>query len=102
MPSRTEQPPIRMCLAADHARAVGLRHVSDAAATSRKYYVHPAVLDAYRDGRLWRFMSAHPRVDRPCPRTGLSAEERAVVALIGEAVLAAGKGKRAEPQRRAA
>lgn len=70
-------------------------------ATSRKYYIHPAVLDAYRDGRLWKFMGAHPKANRPPPHAGLSAEERAVVALLGEAA-GVKPSRRAEPQRRAA
>jgi DNA topoisomerase-1 len=51
-------------------------------ATSRKYYVHPAVLDAYRDGTLAEFMPTTPRPGRPAPRGGLLPEERAVLALL--------------------
>lgn len=51
-------------------------------ATCRKYYIHPLVLDCYREGRLPDLMNAHPRDERPVPRTGLSAEEKAVVDLL--------------------
>lgn len=50
-------------------------------ATSRKYYVHPAVLDAYRDGTLHDHIPA-VNPGRPAPRGGLSPEEKAVLALL--------------------
>jgi hypothetical protein len=46
-------------------------------------------------------MGTHPKADRPRPRAGLSPEERAVLALLGEAA-GVKQGRRAEPQRRAA
>ena len=74
-------------------------------ATSRKYYIHPAVLDAYRDGSLMRYMkpSADPR--RPPPRTGLKPEEKAVLALLTDACKALRKKTskpRATPEKVAA
>lgn len=61
------------------------RRLGKRSATSRKYYIHPAVLDSYRDGRLWHHLGHRPHVDRPRPRASLSPEERAVLALLGEA-----------------
>lgn len=54
-------------------------------ATSRKYYIHPAVLDAYRDGTLTRYMKPTAATTRPPPRTGLNPEEKAVLALLRDA-----------------
>ncbi len=59
-------------------------------ATSRKYYIHPAILDAYRDGSLMNYMKP-AAVTRPPPRTGLNAEEKAVLALLRDASKAAVK-----------
>jgi DNA topoisomerase-1 len=71
-------------------------------ATSRKYYIHPAVLDAYRDGSLMRHMQPNADPTRPPPRAGLKAEEKAVLALLAEAadrarkLAAAPRGRAAE------
>lgn len=51
-------------------------------ATSRKYYVHPLVLDAYRDGTLHKYIDSKAHTDRPPPRGGLLPEEKAVLALL--------------------
>jgi DNA topoisomerase I len=59
-------------------------------ATCRKYYIHPAVFDAYRSGRLADAMNPQLRLDRPVPRQGLSAEEEAVLELL----IKAQKGRR--------
>ena len=56
-------------------------------ATCRKYYVHPAVLEAYMSGDLaanWADDVAAAR-----PSAGLSAEESAFLALLGRAALSA-------------
>jgi DNA topoisomerase-1 len=53
-------------------------------ATSRKYYIHPAILDAYREGTLMRYMRP-AAASKPPPRTGLSREEKAVLALLRDA-----------------
>jgi len=55
-------------------------------ATSRKYYVHPAVLDAYREGTLNDYLASNAHTDRPPPRGGLLAEEKAVLALLRDRV----------------
>lgn len=63
-------------------------------ATSRKYYVHPAVLDAYRDGTLAEHIPANTPPGRPAPRGGLLPEERAVLALLRARVAAPGPRRR--------
>lgn len=45
-------------------------------ATCKKYYIHPAILDAYTDGSLFDVMRAAE------PRNGLSREEVAVMHLL--------------------
>lgn len=51
-------------------------------ATARKYYIHPAILDAYRDGSIARFMNPAADPLKPPPRAGLKAAEKAVIALL--------------------
>lgn len=46
---------------------------------SRKYYIHPLVLEAHLDGRLKAIYDAHPEPDS---RYGLLREESALIALI--------------------
>lgn len=48
----------------------------------RKYYVHPAVLDAFREGRLSEVMSPKGSTERIPPRNGLSSDERALLDLL--------------------
>lgn len=58
-------------------------------AACRKYYIHPAVLDAYRARELLEYMN--PPTDQRCdpsrpPRKGLSAQERAVKKLLEDRI----------------
>jgi DNA topoisomerase-1 len=71
-------------------------------ATSRKYYIHPAVLDAYRDGTLMQFMAPTADPMRPPPRAGLKPEEKAVVALLTAAAEKLRKAARTRPAKSAA
>ena len=57
-------------------------------ATCRKHYIHPFVLDCYREGRLCGLIKADPS-ERDVPRRGLSAEEAAVVRLLRKCTSAA-------------
>ena len=50
-------------------------------ATCRKYYVHPAVLDAYMDGSLLKVVKPQ-EAGEPVPPNSLHPEERAVVRLL--------------------
>lgn len=54
-------------------------------ATCRKYYVHPKVIETFEAGTLHHEMNTSPRVERPVPWTTLSAEEQAVLDLLGSA-----------------
>lgn len=78
-PPRSETQATKVVAAAVKAAACKL---GNRPATCRKYYIHPAVVDCYREGRLADVMNARPREDRPVPRAGLSAEESAVVDLL--------------------
>ncbi len=50
-------------------------------ATSRKYYVHPAVLEAYADGSLSQYVKPHED-KTPIPHDSLHPEEESVLRLI--------------------
>ncbi|HEY9806011.1 MAG TPA: hypothetical protein V6D04_05545 [Candidatus Obscuribacterales bacterium] len=57
-------------------------HLGNRPATCRKYYVHPAILDAYLDGSLLPTLEKimpQPTADSPY---ALSPEEMAVVAIL--------------------
>ena len=53
-------------------------------ATCRKYYVHPAILEAYQDGSLLELM-AHT-ADLPSETNGLNPEEQVVLNIIKKAL----------------
>lgn len=65
-----------------NAIAATALHLNHTAATCRKYYIHPAILSAYRKGRLHSTMqSAPPRNARSVLR-GLHADERRILRLL--------------------
>lgn len=52
-------------------------------ATCRKYYIHPAMFEAYRDGELERIMQGSSDIEsREVPRQSLSSEEAAVLRAL--------------------
>ncbi len=52
-------------------------------ATCRRYYIHPMIFDAYRDGSLRQLMRAWPeRLEPQARRERLHPEEAAVLALL--------------------
>ena len=59
-------------------------------ATCRKYYVHPAVLDAYAGGELAAVWDETVAAAEAAPTPGLSAEEAAFLALLRRAAETAG------------
>ncbi|MBX3466428.1 MAG: DNA topoisomerase IB [Planctomycetes bacterium] len=61
---------------------VAARHLGNRPATCRGFYVHPAVLEAYEDGRLAQYLRRTPLRERPTPTRGLSREEQQVLALL--------------------
>jgi DNA topoisomerase I len=56
-------------------------HLGNRPATCRKYYIHPAILDAYLDESLHEIMAKHQEITVDDQYT-LRAEEIAVIALI--------------------
>jgi DNA topoisomerase-1 len=53
-------------------------------ATCRKYYIHPAILDAYSDGSLFPAMAAGEQQNAAYAGLGLRPEEYSVMVLIAE------------------
>ncbi|MEW6493417.1 MAG: DNA topoisomerase IB [Cyanobacteriota bacterium] len=51
-------------------------------ATSRKYYVHPAIIDAYLEGTLGEMLEEYSNSTSDDSPYNLSSEERAVVAIL--------------------
>lgn len=70
-------------------------------ATCRKYYVHPAILRAYRSGELFRVMnSAPPRLRRGDESGKLRVDERRTLKVIeGSTRLRSGRGTEAAKKR---
>ena len=60
-------------------------HLGNRPATCRKYYVHPAVLDAYMDDSLFEFMEASNQ--KTASSDSLRPEEAAVLKLIEQHLL---------------
>jgi DNA topoisomerase-1 len=59
-------------------------------ATCRKYYVHPAILDAYESGALLQVMAEHSQELADAiadPTSGLRCEEQAVVVLLKQQLI---------------
>jgi DNA topoisomerase-1 len=69
----------------DVAGALGNRPV-----TCRKYYVHPAVLEAYASGELAGHWANDVATAEAQPVAGLAAEESAFLALLGRAAQTGG------------
>ena len=53
-------------------------------ATCRKYYVHPAILDAYLDGSLIESLGCASESHAPASAAGLRPEEKCIVKIIGK------------------
>jgi len=53
-------------------------------ATCRKYYIHPAILDAYADGSLFEAMQHGQRQDNAYSGLGLRPEEYSAVVIIAK------------------
>ena len=62
------------------------RSLGNRPATCRKYYVHPAVIDAYSDGSLFELMQPDRIQQAASNGRGLSAEESSVLVLIGKSI----------------
>ena len=55
-------------------------------AASRKYYIHPAMFEAYEDGSLFETMRAGVEQEQAYHGKGLRAEEYAVMVIIAKAM----------------
>ena len=55
-------------------------------ATCRKYYVHPAILEAYEDGLLLNLMSETTNINIESPANELNPEEKVVLKIIEQAI----------------
>jgi DNA topoisomerase-1 len=58
------------------------RRLGNRPATCRKYYIHPAILDAYSDGSLFQAMERGERQDGAYSGLGLRPEEYSAVEII--------------------
>lgn len=57
-------------------------HLGNRPATCRKYYIHPAILEAYSDGSLFPVMRQGIEEEQAYQGRGLSAEEYSVMVLV--------------------
>ena len=69
------------------------RRLGNRPATCRKYYIHPAILDAYGSGDLFARMKEGERQDTAYAGLGLRPEEYCVMVLIADHQLAAARVK---------
>lgn len=60
------------------------RHLGNRPATCRKYYVHPAVFDAFTDGSLFEVMQQGREQQEAYGGRGLRAEEYSVMVIIAK------------------
>ncbi|MGA7240969.1 MAG: DNA topoisomerase IB [Bryobacteraceae bacterium] len=60
------------------------RQLGNRPATCRKYYVHPAILDAYADGSLFETMAQGREQQSAYEGRGLRAEEYSVMVIIAK------------------
>lgn len=65
------------------------RRLGNRPATCRKYYIHPAILDAYADGSLFARMEQGEQQNAAYAGLGLRPEEYCVLVLIADHQLAA-------------
>jgi DNA topoisomerase-1 len=60
------------------------RRLGNRPATCRKYYIHPAILDAYSDGSLFPAMESGKQQNAAYHGQGLRPEEYSVLVLVAE------------------
>lgn len=58
------------------------QHLGNRPATCRKYYVHPAVVEAYMDGSLFETMQQASAPHKAASPSGLRSEEQAVLKIL--------------------
>jgi len=60
------------------------RQLGNRPATCRKYYIHPAVIDAYSDGSLFRVLEQGVEQSSAYAGLGLSPEEYCVMVIVAD------------------
>jgi DNA topoisomerase-1 len=60
------------------------RRLGNRPATCRKYYIHPAILDAYTEGILFPAMQRGEQQNTAYSGLGLQPEEYTVMVLVAE------------------
>ncbi|MDF3057463.1 MAG: putative topoisomerase [Rariglobus sp.] len=58
------------------------RRLGNTPAICRKCYIHPVIMDSYLDGKTIEVLKARASAVLQAPRSGLSAEEKAVLAFL--------------------
>ncbi len=80
--------PWRMATAAKRSVAGAVKrvahHLGNRAATCRKYYVHPAVIEAYAEGTLFPVMEQGEQQDTAYSGLGLRPDEYAVMVIVAK------------------
>jgi len=76
-PNQSEAKRITVSVIKNVARRLGNRP-----ATCRKYYVHPAIIDAYADGSIFPTMAAGEQQSNAYAGLGLSPEEYCVMVIV--------------------
>ena len=60
---------------------IAAHKLGNRAATCRKYYIHPAIVDAYTDGTLFEALASS---EAPADSRGLAREERAMMQVLAD------------------
>jgi DNA topoisomerase I len=58
------------------------RRLGNTPAICRKCYIHPAIMESYLDGKTVEILRAQATAELRAPQSGLSAEEKAVLAFL--------------------
>jgi DNA topoisomerase-1 len=68
------------------------RRLGNTPAICRKCYIHPAIMESYLDGKTIEVLKAQAAAELRAPQSGLSVEEKAVLAFL-QTHLRASRGK---------
>ena len=58
------------------------RYLGNTRSICRKYYIHPALIEAYSDRSLEKYLAAEPGLSCPGPDDTLTAEERVLMTIL--------------------
>jgi DNA topoisomerase IB len=70
------------CFSITQAIKQAAKQLGNRPATCRKYYVHPAIIDAYLDGSLLSTMEQQEELDTEDAPHSLSPQERGMLAVL--------------------